>query len=158
VRGAVDAIVAAELGDPVIASYFFNQTMGIAGHPTPTQIEECFTDLVASNIGGSEAYPYTVGPFDDAGVNVGDGGAGTGTFTCRDMATIHMPLKISGAVFDKFVTIAAGVLMAAPYNLKSTDTAFTTLAGLLTGTKGAIVDPNLADAGGDAQAYSADAP
>ena len=72
------------------------------------------------------------------------------------MATIHQPLKISGAVFDKFVTIAAGVLTAPPYSLPTSGSAFTTLAGLLTGTKGAIVDAKLGDAG--AAAFSDAAP
>ncbi|HEX3770371.1 MAG TPA: hypothetical protein VHV30_05885 [Polyangiaceae bacterium] len=156
VRAAVHAIVVAELADTDIQTYFFNQVQMNPGHPTATQIEECFTDLVSANIGGTETYPYTVGPFDDAGVNVGDGGAGTGTFTCRDMTAIHAPLKISGGTFDKFVTIAAGVLMGSPYNLTSTSSAFTTLAGLLTGQKAPIVDPNLADAG--AGPFDANAP
>jgi hypothetical protein len=144
IRGAINAIVAQELGDTDIKSYFFNQVASPvpAGHPTADQIEECFTDLLGSAAGGPETYPTTVTTLDDAG-------ADAGAFTCRDMTTVHAPLMISGGTFDKFVMIAGGVLVAAqgtgPYTYTTAD--ITTVAGVLTGTKPAIVDSNLADAG-----------
>jgi|HubBroStandDraft_4_1064222.scaffolds.fasta_scaffold75673_2 hypothetical protein len=136
IRGAVNAIVAAELADPDISTYFFNQvaTPIPAGHPNADQIEQCFTDLVASAVGGpGESYPPDGGVTDDAG-----------TFMCRaDMTTIHAPLLISSGTFDKFITIAGGVLTSAM--VCSAD--ITTLAGALTGTQSAIVSPQYADAG-----------
>ena len=51
IRGAVNAIVAAELADPDIVTYFFFQTTPPApGHPTADQIEECFTDIVGAAV------------------------------------------------------------------------------------------------------------
>jgi hypothetical protein len=132
IRGAIDAIVAAELADPEIASYFFFQAAGAAGHPNPQQIEECFTDLLAANAGGTETYPPDGGVTDDAG-NV---------WHCRDMVTIHAPLLISGGTFDRFITIAAGVLGP---DVSSCD--LDTIASVLEGTRSAIVTSSLADAG-----------
>jgi hypothetical protein len=162
IRSAVHAVVVKELADPIIASYFFNQTSPpAAGHPSATQIEECFTDLLASaaTVGGPEKYvpnTTTVGPFDDAGVNVGDGGPSDagGAWTCRDMSSIHQPLKISSATFDLFVNNAASALASPPFNLTGAN--LNTLATLLVTPKAQIVDPNLPD-GGDAGVYRADA-
>ena len=149
IRGAINAIVAAELADPDIQTYFFNQVASPvpAGHPTADQIEECFTDLLASLAGGSETYPTTV-------VTLTDAGADAGSFACRaDMVAIHAPLKISGGTFDKFIMIAGGVLTSAmgtgPYTYTSAD--ITTIAMALTGQKSKVVDPAQADAG--LQAY-----
>ena len=134
IRSAIDAVVGKELADPDIVTYFFNQvaTPIPAGHPTPDQIEECFTDLLGSLAGGTETYPPTGGVTDDAG-----------TFMCRDMATIHQPLLISGGTFDKFITIAAGELTA--LGVSSVDIG--TIGSALEGTKSAIVTASLADAG-----------
>jgi hemoglobin len=142
IRGAVDAIVAQELNDPDIVTYFFNQTASVvpSGHPTADQLEECFTDLLAKAAGGTEAYPETV--TDDAG-----------SFACRsDMGAIHQPLKISGGTFTKFVMIAGTVLQNA--HVATSDIA--TIASVLDATQGEIVDPNLADAG--SMAYDAASP
>jgi hypothetical protein len=136
IRAAVDAIVAAELADPDIKTYFFNQvrTPVPAGHPNAAQIEECFTDLLGSIAGGAEVYPPDGGVTDDAG----------STFMCRaDLTVIHAPLLISGGTFEKFVTIAAGVLQG--LGVSSCDIA--TVGGALDGTKSAVVTPSLADAG-----------
>jgi len=132
IRAAVNAVVQAELGDPDIASYFFNQVAVPvpAGHPNVDQLSECLTDQLANAAGGPEAYPTTV--TDDAG-----------SWTCRDMATIHGPLHISGGTFTKFVTIAAGEL--GTLGVASSDIA--TIGGVLNGTQSSIVDSNLADAG-----------
>jgi hypothetical protein len=136
IRGAVNAIVAQELMDPEIASYFFNQvaTPIPAGHPSADQIEQCFTDLVATAVNGpGESYPPDGGVTDDGG-----------TFLCRaDMTTIHAPLLISGGTFDKFITIAGGVLTSAMV----CPTDITTLAGALVSFKPAIVSAQYADAG-----------
>jgi hypothetical protein len=138
IRGAVNAIVAAELADPDIVTYFFFQTTTPmpAGHPTADQIEECFADFVGAAVGGpGESYPPEGGVSDEAG-----------TFQCNpSMQAIHAPLLISGGTFDKFITIAGGVLTTAgvcPDDI-------TTLAGALEGTKTEIVSPAHADAGGD---------
>jgi hypothetical protein len=148
IRGAVNAIVAQELMDTDIQTYFFNQvaTPVTAGHPTADQIEECFTDLLGHIAGGPESYPTTVVTLDDAG-------ADAGSFTCRDMLTIHHPLKISGGTFDTFVTIAGGVLTSAmgTGNYTYTTADIQTVAGALVGTRSDIVDPAQADAG--KQAY-----
>jgi hypothetical protein len=132
IRAAVDKVVAAELADPDIASYFFNQVASPvpAGHPTVDQLEECLTDQLASAAGGTETYPTTV--TDDAG-----------SFTCRNMSAIHQGLKISGGTFTKFVTIAGGELTT--LGVASGDVS--TVAQVLTGAQSAIVDSNLADAG-----------
>src|SRR3954454_10666391 len=66
IRTAVNAIVAQELMDPEIVTFF--GAVGKAGHPTADQLEECFTNLLGKAAGGAEAYPTAV-----------DG------FTCRDM-------------------------------------------------------------------------
>jgi hypothetical protein len=152
IRAAVDLVVAAELMDPDIASYFFNQGPPVAaGHPTGNQISECFTDLLAQAANGPETYPPDGGVFDDAAA------PDASVWQCRDLATIHQTqndggLHISGPTFDKFIMIAAGVVQPV---VSPAD--FTAIAGVLEGTKGAIVDPNLPDSG-DAGPYSADAP
>jgi hypothetical protein len=141
IRGALDKIVQAELGDPDIASFFFNQvqTPVPAGHPNVDQLTECLTDQLSSAAGGPEAFPTTV--TDDAG-----------SFTCRDMATIHQPLHISGGTFDKFVMIAAGELQT--LGVAAADVQ--AVGDVLESTKTAIVDPNLVDAG--EQAHDAGGP
>jgi hypothetical protein len=133
IRTAIDNVVAAELQDSQIASYFVFQGGAPAnGHPTADQIEECFTDLVGSlpAVGGPETYPTTV---------TTDAGA----FTCRSMMTIHQPLLISGGTFDAFILIAGTSLQA--QGVSTADLA--TLAQALEATKPQIVDPSLADAG-----------
>jgi hypothetical protein len=143
IRGAVNAIVAAELADPDIVTYFFFQTTPpTPGHPTADQIEQCFTDLVATAVGGpGESYPPAGGVTDDAG-----------TFQCNpSMQAIHAPLLISTGTFDKFITIAGGVLTTA--GVCPADIA--TLAGALEDTKTEVVTPSLIDAG--YQAFPGDA-
>ena len=117
IRTAVNAIVGQELMDPEIAGFFAN--VGQAGHPTADQIEECFTNLLGKAAGGAEAYPTTV-----------DG------FACRDMKTSHAGLHIPGAVFDKFVAIAAGVLKSGGV----ADDDIVTVGGVLNGMKPLIID------------------
>ena len=140
IRGALDKVVQAELGDPAIASFFFNQVASPvpAGHPNVDQLTECLTDQLANAAGGPESFPTTV--TDDAG-----------SFTCRDMATIHQPLQISGGTFDKFVMIAAGELQT--LGVAAADIG--TIGTVLESTKAEIVDPSLADAG--EAAFAADA-
>jgi hypothetical protein len=133
IRGAVNSIVGAELQDPDIASYFFNQTASVVpvGHPTADQLEACLADQLEAAAGGPQTYPVTV--TDDAG-----------SFACvGDMATIHQSFHISGGTFTKFVMIAGGVLQTA--GVSAADIA--TVASVLNGQETAIVDPNLADAG-----------
>ncbi len=131
IRSAVNAIVAAELQNADIASYFFFQGGAPGnGHPTADQIEECFTDLVGNAAGGPETYPATI---------TGD----AGSYTCRSMQAIHAPLLISGGTFDTFVMIAGATLSGA--GVSSADVA--TLASVLVSTKPQIVTPSVADAG-----------
>jgi hypothetical protein len=136
IRGAIDKVVTAELGDPDEVTYFFWQLHPTAGHPSADQVSECFTDLLASVAGGPEQYPPDGGVFDDAGV--------VKTWQCRaDMKALHVPLMISGGTFDQFITVAAPVLLDA--GVQPCDLA--TIATVLESTKTAIVDPALADAG-----------
>jgi hypothetical protein len=129
IRTAVQHVVEdkpdGELADPQLQSYFYIEVPGIAnpagaGVPDPNTIEECFTDLVANAAGGPEMYPTTE-----------DGG-----FTCRDMKTAHKNLHITGAAFQKFVSIAAAKL--AMLGVSQDD--LTTLGGALLGTQSDIVD------------------
>lgn len=121
IRGAVKAIVVEELKDPNIASYFFFQVVK-GEKPTPADIEECLSNQLAAAAGGPEKYPLTI----------------PSGYVCRgDMKAIHDRLHIPGATFDKFIEIAGKVLTAA----KVAPADITTVAGVLVGTKGQIVDP-----------------
>ncbi len=132
IHTAIGAIVKAELMDPDIASFFFNQVANPvpAGHPTADQIEECLTNQLGNAAGGPEQYPAMVT-------------TSSGSFMCRDMTTVHQPFHISGGTFDKFIMIAAGVLQGA--GVSSAD--IMTIGMVLTGQRPAIVDSKLADAG-----------
>ncbi len=127
IRGAVEAIVGAELKDPEIASFFAFQTAATptAGHPTADQLEECFTIQLSAAAGGPETYPATLG-------------ADKGSYACRaSMVAIHQGFHISGAQFDKFIMIAGTTLSGA--GVSAAD--ITTIASVLNSTKAAIVDP-----------------
>jgi hypothetical protein len=149
IRTAVNAVVAAELGNADMKSYFFWQLTPTPGHPSAGQVEECFTDLLAMAAGGPETYPPEGGVSDDGGT----------PWMCRaNMAAIHAPLLISGGTFDEFVTIAAGVLQNA--GVQACDIA--TIGSALESFKPAIVTASLADAGlepfpGDASPQAGDA-
>jgi hypothetical protein len=94
----VDAIVVEELKEPTIAPFFVN--VGAGTGPSVAQLKECLVNQLGTAAGGpaSEvAYPTTV----------------TDDYVCRDMVTAHTGLGIPSDVFDKFVTIAAGVLTSA---------------------------------------------
>ncbi|MBL8683095.1 MAG: group 1 truncated hemoglobin [Myxococcales bacterium] len=128
---AVDAIVAQELMDPEIASYFYFQvTPGssgmppVNGHPSVAQLKSCLVNQLANAAGGPEAYPGT--PADNMG------------WQCRNMADSHRELRIPGTVFDRFVMIAAGVLTSA--GVAPAD--ITVIGGVLNSTRSAIVDPS----------------
>jgi hypothetical protein len=106
IANAVDAIVTRELMDPEIASYFYFQvTPGrggmppVDGHPNVAQLKSCLVNQLASAAGGPEMYPGM--PADNMG------------WQCRSMSAAHNGLNIPNSVFDRFVTIAAGVLMTA---------------------------------------------
>lgn len=120
ITAAVDAIVAEELKDPEIASYFFFQvqTPVPAGHPSAGQIKECLVAQLGSVSGGPETYPATV----------------SGGYVCRDMVSAHSALGIPNGVFTKFVTIAAGVLKSAGV----ADADITIVGGVLEGTRSAV--------------------
>ncbi len=97
---AITAIVDEELKDTEMASYFFFQVQSPipAGHPSRAQIEECFVLQLSEAAGGPEKY---------AGSKV------SGGFACRDMTTAHKGLGIPEGIFERFITIAAGVLQKA---------------------------------------------
>jgi hypothetical protein len=152
IRAAVDAIVAQELMNADIASYFFFQAGAPGnGHPTAADVSECFTDLVAEAAGGPEKYPATVAT---VAVDGGDAGevvtieagtdAGTAVYVCRaSMQTIHAPLLISGGTFDKFVAIAGAELTT--IGVATAD--ITTLAAALNSFKTEIVEDGGLDTG-----------
>ncbi|MET0795062.1 MAG: hypothetical protein ABW061_26325 [Polyangiaceae bacterium] len=122
IKSALEAIVKEELKDPIIASYF-SQQANPAHKPTTDDILGCFTNLLASEAGGPEEYPFTT----DSG------------FKCRDMKTAHQTLGIGAGTFEKFVSIAAGVLT--DLNVAPDDVA--TIGDVLNGTKSSIVDKNV---------------
>jgi hypothetical protein len=120
---AIDAIVAQELMDPEIASYFVFQTMSPvpAGHPSKDQIEECFVAQLGQAAGGPETYPMMT----------------TGGFECRGMVAAHAKLGVGipEGVFTKFLTIAASVLKSAGVS----DEDIGTIAGVLKGQHDGVV-------------------
>lgn len=123
IASAVDAIVAAELMDPDIAAYFAHAAQ-YRGAPSAVQIKECLVLQLGAAAGGPEVYPGTV----------------SGGFVCRGMAEAHAHLGIESADFDKFVTIAAGVLTSA--GVAPADVAV--IGGVLNSTKPAIaIGPTL---------------
>ncbi|MFN9809794.1 MAG: group I truncated hemoglobin [Deltaproteobacteria bacterium] len=120
IAAAVDAIVADEVADAEIAAFFAGA--GTGGRPTVDQIKACLVNQVGNAAGGPEAYPGV--PADSMG------------HQCRSMADAHEGLGISGEVFDRFVTIAAGTLMR--LGVASEDIA--TIGSVLVGTRGDIVE------------------
>lgn len=152
IRNALGAIVTKELEDPEIASFFGSLSAGpngtsAEGSPSATQLLECLTNQLGAAAGGPASevvYPTTVE----------DPQNGTQTsFTCRDMATSHAKLGIYSSVFDKFVTIAGGVLTeagVAPADIE-------TIASVLVSTKPQIATSDRTDNGGfDAAAVDPD--
>lgn len=117
IAAAVDAIVADELMDAEVAAVFTHA----AAYPdalNATQIKECLVAQLGNAAGGPEQYPTTV----------------SGGHTCRSMADAHAHLGITAAVFDKFVTIAAGTLTR--LGVASAD--IEVIGGVLNSTKGDI--------------------
>ncbi len=141
IRTLLGKVVAAELADPEIAS-FFPYTPGAPGngHPAGGAILECFTNqlgVVAHGPASEVAYPTVV---DNGGT----------PFTCRDMVASHEGLGIYASVFDKFVSVCAGVLRA---NGVTADD-ITTVAAALNGTKPDVVTSDRTDHDG----YQGNAP
>jgi hypothetical protein len=130
ITALIDAVIAAEILDPEIASYFAPNTLATppAGKPTVAQIKECLVKQIGAAAGGPGiVYPTTV----------------TGGFQCRTMEAAHGALHIGNGTFDKFATIAAGV--AAKAGLTGAD--LQSLAGFLQLQKPLIVDPAAPDGG-----------
>ena len=127
---AITAIVDAELKDPEIASFFFNQvkTTIPAGHPSRAQIEECLVAQLGNAAGGPEKFPTMV----------------SGGFTCRDMRAAHVGLGIPNGTFSKFITIAAGVLKGAGV----ADADITTIGKVLDSARPDTVQDTTRDGGG----------
>lgn len=141
IRTLLGKVVAEELSDPEVAS-FFPYTPGAPGngHPAGGAILECFTNQLGVVAGGPASevtYPTVV---DNDGT----------PFTCRDMVASHEGLGIYAGVFDKFVGICAGVLQA---NGVSADD-ITKITAALDGTKSDIVTSDRTDDDG----YQGDAP
>jgi hypothetical protein len=114
---AVDAIVAAEVGDPDIASYF-SQQANPKYSPSVADIKECLVLQLDFASGGPQKYP----------------GKTTSGFTCRSMAAAHAALGINSGTFDKFVSIAGATIKDA---VSADD--LTTIAGVLNGAKPDVV-------------------
>ena len=111
-----------------------------AGHPSSTQIIECFSRLVGTVVAGpGEAYP---------GEPVADtANTNTPNFTCREMGSSHTGLKIGSKTFDTFVGVLAADLMPlvakdgeALVAGKISMAEFGVVAKALTDTKTPIVD------------------
>jgi hypothetical protein len=134
---AVDAIVAQELMDPEVASYFFFQVTSnadggpppVSGHPSAPQIKACLVNQLGAATGGPEQYPGV--PSDNLG------------WQCRNMTVAHATLGIPNAVFNKFITIAATVLKSAGVS----DADIATIGGALTTMKGQVVQDLARDGG-----------
>jgi hypothetical protein len=147
IAGAVDAIVARELMDPEIASYFYFQvTPGrggmppVDGHPSVAQLKSCLVNQLANVAGGPEQYPGT--PADNMG------------WQCRNMRAAHADLNIPNSVFDRFVSIAAGVLMGA--GVAPADIA--TIGGVLNSTRADVAQGTSRDGGAFVPPTDASAP
>ncbi len=151
IRGAVNAVVAAELQNADIASYFFYQSDAGAreGHPNVDQIEECFADFIESALGAG-SYPLTL---------TADAGNGGAAYTCRDLGTAHRDLQIDEGTYVTFLTIAAGKLAGTgDGGLHVSPCLVNVLAGALTSSsvEGAVIT-NPSDAGLQAFPGSVDA-
>ena len=140
IKSFIDTLVAEEVKDPDIASFFVFNDGTKAGHPSVGQIKECLVILLGSLTGGPEKYPAAV----------------SGGFMCRDMKTTHAGSHIPSGVFDKFITIGGAVMKKAGLN----DADIKTIAGALVGTKPDVVDTTAKegpfDAGDGADAASGD--
>jgi hypothetical protein len=123
ITAAVDAIVAEETKDAAIAATFADNLTPKAGHPSVAQIKACLVNQLAAASGGTERYPGV--PADSLG------------WQCRDMQSAHLGISISATLFDKFVTIAGGVLKAKGVS----DADVAAVAGVLNSTKSDVVDP-----------------
>ena len=158
---AVTAAIGQIMMDPTEATYFhvfdINGALDPNHRPTGDELVECFTRLIGANAGGTfddgGAYAY---PADISMMGV-DGGNADGTYTCKDMVTVHAKLDITGPVFDNFVTIVANTLIGAEgatasFNGGPSFTySFTTadvqaLGGVLVSTKAQVVDAGAPDA------------
>ncbi|MBK6696394.1 MAG: hypothetical protein IPG50_30025 [Myxococcales bacterium] len=135
----VEAVLAAELADAEIGSYFALNTKPTPGHPSLPQIRECMVrQLVTALAGPGSTYPALV----------------SGGFFCRDMTTAHANLHIGGATFDRYTAIATTAVVAAGFTDPDVLPAF---AGFLTANRSLIADPLRIDAGGFFDAGPADA-
>jgi truncated hemoglobin YjbI len=120
---AVDAIVAEEIKDPAIAATFADNLAPKPGNPSVAQIKACLVNQLAAASGGTERYPGV--PADALG------------WQCRDMQSAHLGTSISATLFDKFVTIAGGVLTARGVSAADVSA----VAAVLNSTKSDVVDP-----------------
>ncbi|MFO0674714.1 MAG: hypothetical protein U0235_34715 [Polyangiaceae bacterium] len=100
----VNSLVAEEIKDPEILSYFAPNAAATppAGKPSVDQIKACLVlQLSAASADPTKGDPTFTYPGTAAG------------WACRDMKTAHASLHIGNGTFDKFATIAAGVATAA---------------------------------------------
>lgn len=117
VRKLVDDAVTAVLADPVQAPFFAN--VGKAGFASADRIKSCLRLQFTAVLGGPATYPGR----NDMGDN------------CRDMASTHATLGITGPVFDGFITDLVAVMKADGVS----DADIATVAPSLTGLKTSIV-------------------
>lgn len=135
INALVDAIIAEEVKDPEIASYFvFNvQTTPPAGHPTVADIKACIALQITAAIDSTKGtYPGKV----------------ASGYQCRDMKTAHAMFHIGNGTFDKFAAIAVQVATAAAQKSGTVTADDLKLVGtFLASQKPLIVDPAAPDSG-----------
>lgn len=135
ITALVDAIVAAEVTDPEILSYFAPNTLNPppGGKPTVAQIKGCLVLQITAAVDSTKAtYP---GKLQDG-------------YQCRDMKTSHAALHIGNGTFDKFAAIATQVATGAAQKSGTLTPDDLKLVGtFLQSQKPLIVDPAAPDGG-----------
>jgi truncated hemoglobin YjbI len=126
IANLVDAIVANEITDTDIASYFVPNEQPDAS-PTVADIKECLVTQLEAAGGGPVVYP----------TKLLDG------YQCRAMKAAHAGLHIGNGTFDKFIVLATGALKAQSVATQDVND----VVAILVGTKSDIVDPLAPDGG-----------
>jgi truncated hemoglobin YjbI len=117
VSKVVDDAATGLLADPVEAPFF--ASLGQPGHDTPDRLKSCLRLQFTALLGGPATYP---------GVSdMGD--------QCRDMASTHASVGVTGPVFDRFMTDLTAVLAADGVSQEDIGT----IAPVLIGLKPSIV-------------------
>lgn len=117
VAKVVDDAVVGLLADPVTAPFFAG--VGQPGGSSVARLKSCLRLQFTAVFGGPATYP---GRNDQGDM-------------CVDMVAAHRNLRITGPVFDRFITDLAGVLKADGVS----DADIATVAPVLTGLKSQVV-------------------